>query len=73
MHHYRFQNVYITSTFRERIVDTLEFFPHNSPMLQISSTDRLFVAANDMTETLKHPHPDLPFATVGDDTIIALS
>jgi hypothetical protein len=29
MHHYRCQNVYITSTVSERIVDTLEFFSHN--------------------------------------------
>jgi hypothetical protein len=26
---------------------------------------------NDMTNALKHPHPDVPFATVGDDTITA--
>jgi hypothetical protein len=36
MHHYRCQNVYITSTASERIVDILEFFPHNSPMPQLS-------------------------------------
>jgi hypothetical protein len=35
MHHYRCQNVYISSTASERIVDTLEFSPHNSPMPQI--------------------------------------
>jgi hypothetical protein len=29
MHHYRCQNVYISTTASERIVDTLEFFPHN--------------------------------------------
>jgi hypothetical protein len=32
MHHYRFQNVYITATASERIVETFEFFPHNSPV-----------------------------------------
>jgi hypothetical protein len=32
MHHYRCQNVYISSTASERIVDTLEFFPHNYQM-----------------------------------------
>jgi hypothetical protein len=57
----------------ERIIDTLEFFPRNSPMPQISSTDRLIMAANDMTDALKHPHLDVPFATIGDDTITALS
>jgi hypothetical protein len=29
MHHYQCQNVYISATASERIVDTLEFFPHN--------------------------------------------
>jgi hypothetical protein len=32
MHRYRFQNVYISATASERTVDTLDFFPHNSPM-----------------------------------------
>jgi hypothetical protein len=65
MHHYRCQNVYITSTASECIVDTLEFFPRNSPMPQLSSADRLIMAANDMADALKHPHPDVPFITVG--------
>jgi hypothetical protein len=65
--------VYITSTASERIVDTLEFFPYNSPMPQLSSTDRLIMAANDMTDALKHPHPDFPFNTVGEDAISALT
>jgi hypothetical protein len=53
MHHYRCQFFYITSTASERIVDTLKSFPHNSPMPQISSMDRLLMAANDMTGALK--------------------
>jgi hypothetical protein len=52
MHHYRCQNVYISATASERIVDTLEFFPQNS---------------------LQNPHPEVPFARVGDDTISALA
>jgi hypothetical protein len=73
MHHYRCQNVYISATASERIVDTLEFFPHNYQMPQLSSTDRLLVATNDMTDALQNPHPELPFARVGDDTISALA
>jgi hypothetical protein len=26
-----------------------------------------------MTDDLKHPHPDAPFATIGEDTITALA
>jgi hypothetical protein len=73
MHHYRCQNVYISTTASERIVDTLEFFPHNYQMPQLSSTDRLLMAAKDMTDALQNPHPEVPFASVGDDTIAALA
>jgi hypothetical protein len=73
MHHYRCQNVYISSTASERIVDTLEFFPHNYQIPQLSSTNRLIMAAKDMTDALQNPHPEVPFARVGDDTISALA
>jgi hypothetical protein len=73
MHHYRCQNIYITSTASERIVNTLYVFPHNSPRPQMSSTDRVLMAAQDMTDALKDPHPDILFATIGDDTISALA
>jgi hypothetical protein len=72
MHHYRCQNVYISATASEHIVDTLELFPHNYQMPQLSSTDRLLMAAKDMTDALQNPHP-VPFARVGDDTISALA
>jgi hypothetical protein len=73
MHHYRCQNVYISTTASERIVDTLEFFPRNYQIPQLSSTDRLLMAAKDMTDAFQNPHPDVPFASVGDDTIEALA
>jgi hypothetical protein len=69
MHHYRCQKFNISSTASERIVETLEFFPHNSPMPQISSTERLLMSANDKDNSLEHPHPAVPFAQVGDYTI----
>jgi hypothetical protein len=73
MHHYRCQNVYISTTASEHIVDTLEFFPHNYQMPKLSSTDRLLMAAKDMTDAFQNPHPDVPLAIVGDDTIAALT
>jgi hypothetical protein len=73
MHHYRCKNVYISSTASERIVDTLEFFPQNYQMPQLSSTDRLIMEAKDMTSSLQNPHPEVPFTHVGDDTISALT
>jgi hypothetical protein len=73
MHHYRCQNVYISTTASERFVDTLEFFPHNYQMPQLSSTDWLLMASKDMTDAFQNPHPDVPFTSVGDDTISALA
>jgi hypothetical protein len=61
MHHYRCQNVYISSTASEQIVDTLEFFPHNYQMPQLSSTDILIKAAKDITDALQNPHPAVQF------------
>jgi hypothetical protein len=73
MYHHRCQNVYILATASERIIDTLEFPPHNFTMPQLSSTDRLIMAANDMSNALKNPHPEVPFLHIGDDTIPALT
>jgi hypothetical protein len=73
MHHYRCQNVYISSTASERIMDTLEFFPHNYQMPQLSSIDRLIMEAKNMTDALQNPHSEVPFTHVGDDTISALT
>jgi hypothetical protein len=73
MHHYRCQNVYISATVSERIVDTIKFSPHNFPMPQLSSIDRLIMAANDMSNAFKNPHPEVPFSHIGDDTIAALT
>jgi hypothetical protein len=73
MHHYRCQNVYISTTASDRVVDTLKLFPPNYQMPQLSSTDRLLMAAKDMMDTFQNPHPDVPFASVGDDTIAAFT
>jgi hypothetical protein len=73
MHHYRCQNAYISTTASERIVDTLELFPHNYQMPQLSSTDRLLMAAKDMTDAFQNPDPEVPLASVRDDTVKALT
>jgi hypothetical protein len=73
MHHYRCQNVYISSLAIKRIVYTLEFFPHTYKMPQLSSTDRLIMAAKDMMDALQNAHLEVPFTHVEDDTIEALT
>jgi hypothetical protein len=42
-------------------------------MPQLSSTYGLIMAANNMYNALKHPHPEVPFLHIGDDTIEALT
>jgi hypothetical protein len=73
MHPHRCQNVYISTTASERIVDTLELFPHNYQLPQLSSTDRLLMAAKDMADALQNPHPAVPLTSIGDNTIAALA
>jgi hypothetical protein len=73
IHHYRCQNVYISATASERIADILECFPHNYQMPQLSSTDRLIMANNDITSVLQNPHPEVPFTHGRDGTISALT
>jgi hypothetical protein len=73
MHHYRCQNVYISATASECIVDTLEFFPQNYQIPQLLSTDRFIMAAKDMTDALQNPHLTVSFAHVGDDNTSALT
>jgi hypothetical protein len=55
------------------MVDTLEFFPHNYEMPQLSSTNRLLMTAKAMTDAFQNPYPEVPFASVGDDTVKALA
>jgi hypothetical protein len=73
MHHYRCQNVYISATDNECIVDTLEFFPHNYHMPQLSSTNIMIMASKDMMNALQNPHPELTFTHIGDDTISSIT
>jgi hypothetical protein len=42
-------------------------------MPQLSSADRLIMSDKDMMGALQNPHPEVPFARVGDDTISALA
>jgi hypothetical protein len=42
-------------------------------MPQPSSTNRLIMAAKDTTDALQNPHPEVPFARIGDDAILALA
>jgi hypothetical protein len=65
------------STSRPRLANASwthsSFFPRNYQVPQLSSCDRLIMAANDMSNALKKPHPEVPFTHIGDETISALT
>jgi hypothetical protein len=42
-------------------------------MPQLSSKDRLIMAANSMSNALKNPHPEVPLSHIENDTITALT
>jgi hypothetical protein len=73
MHYYRGHHIFfITSTASERITDISDCFPHKSLMPQLTSTDRLVMKAQYMTDAVKHPHPGVIFSTIGYYTITSL-
>jgi hypothetical protein len=63
--HYRCHRVYVTKTRAERIAKTVEFFPHNWKVPEVSPAHAATQAAQDLTEALLNPAPNVPFATVG--------
>jgi hypothetical protein len=42
-------------------------------MPQLFSTNRLIMAEKDTTDALQNPHLEVPFARIGDGTILALA
>jgi hypothetical protein len=70
LEHYRCYTVYITKTRSSRIVETVDFFPHQIPFP--SSRDLATQAATELTHALLNPQPAGPFWQVGDEQAIAL-
>ena len=72
MEHYRYNKAYATKTRVERVVDTVEFYPQDSPMPKESSTDMTIKAAAELTYALQNPTSASPFHQFGDETLRAL-
>jgi hypothetical protein len=66
LEHYICYTVYITKTRSSRVVETVEFFPHQFKLPFPSSSERATQAAADLTHALLHPQPAGPFCQVGD-------
>jgi hypothetical protein len=72
MDHYRCYRVYTNATKAERIIDTVEFFPQQTPVPFISPTDIAQQAAKDIINVLRNQKPSTPFAHVGYNQKVAL-
>jgi hypothetical protein len=72
LEHYRCYTVYITKTRSNRIVETVDFFPHKFDLLFPSSSELATQAAADLTHALLNPQPAGPFCQVGSEQVIAL-
>jgi hypothetical protein len=66
LEHYRCYTVYITKTRSSRVVETVEFFPHQFKVPFPSSSKLATQAAADLTHALLNPQPAGPFCQVGD-------
>ena len=71
MDHYICHKVY-TSKKRERITDTVEFFPKDVPMPKTLSIDMAIKVAAELTYILKNPASTSPFHKFSDNTLVAL-
>jgi hypothetical protein len=72
LEHYRCYTVYITKTRSNRIVETVDFFPHKFKLPLPLSSELATRAAADLTHALLKPQPAGPFCQVGDEQAIAL-
>jgi hypothetical protein len=72
LEHYRCYTVYITKTRSSRVVETVEFFPHEFKVPFPSSSKLATQTAADLTHALLNPQPAGPFCQFGDEQAIAL-
>jgi hypothetical protein len=72
LEHYRCYTVYITKTRRNRIVETVDFFPEKFTLPFPTPQDLATKAAADLTSALLHPQSAGPFCQVGDAQTLAL-
>jgi hypothetical protein len=72
LEHYRCCTVYITKARSNRIVETVELFPHKFTLPFPSSRELATQAAADLTHALLNPQPAGPFCQVGDEQAITL-
>ena len=74
LEHHRCVTCYFPKTRAERVVDTVQFFPHSIPVPAVTLKDFLKQAASDIVTLLKNPHSTIyPSLTAGDPIHTALT
>jgi hypothetical protein len=63
--YYRCYKVWMMSTNRTRLVDTVDFFPEHVKMPHLSSQEMAIQAARELTFALRNPAPAAPFSRLG--------
>ena len=58
--HYRCYRFYMPETRAFRIAQTAKFFPTHCKMPRMQAEDAIIIAARDLVETLRKPHPKAP-------------
>ena len=72
LHHYRCWKIYVTKTAATRVCDTVKLFPKQFKMPSLSSANTATWAALELPEALRHPHTNITYARLSDNTITAL-
>ena len=72
MEHYRCHRIFLPSTGKIRIGDTVQFFPTRLRMPKTSSLEKAISTANDLVTILQNPEPASPFLAFGNAQFGAL-
>ena len=64
-HHYRNYQCCIPGTKSIRVSNTVEFFPHHTPLPATSSSDKIVLVLQDLLEMIQHPSPPTTFPHYG--------
>ncbi len=74
LEHYRCVQCFLSKTKRLRISDTVQFFPHSTPFPQLTLTDRLTTALDEIVSTLSSSHFQAhnPTLTIDNHTRLAI-
>ena len=64
MEHYRCHPIFANKTRDDRVGDTVEFYPHHTNIIFISSVYQYVLVAADLTYALLHPKHGAPFSKI---------